>query len=277
MQGVDATVDADRFMAAVDACDGEPDDVFVEEGLLVVKKKRYKAKMKMMDATQFPRQGYDSGMAVRVRGGEAFLDVLRRLRPFVSDDASRPWSMGVLFQGGYAYATNNVLVARAPTGFDIEARRTVVPVFAIDELLRIGVGPLEVTRTSTALFFTFTTWWLRSHLIETEWPDVAALFTGWKRKLPSVPNGLRDDLRRVAEFIPDKKYPVIKFSPDGIATLEGDYFAEVTDYRLPNAQFRVEPLKLLLDNATHCDFSLYPQRCPWFGNDLEGFIVGVRA
>ncbi|RKY39596.1 MAG: hypothetical protein DRP85_09710 [Candidatus Makaraimicrobium thalassicum] len=68
------------------------------------------------------------------------LDVIRDIKPFISDDASRTWSTGVLFGGGYAYATNNIVVARINTGVR-EDWWFNLPLFVVREMLRINESP----------------------------------------------------------------------------------------------------------------------------------------
>jgi hypothetical protein len=275
LKGVSATVEANRFLKAIEGCEGEP-TLTQEDGLLCVKHKRFRAKMKLMDSAQYPRQEVEPGKDHKVKDGVELLEALRILRPFVSQDASRPWSMGVLLRDGFAYATNNVILLRVPVGFAVPP--TVIPVFAIDELLRIGCAPDAVRLADTSLYFQFASFWLRSQLMATPWPDAPALFKDWPKRITKLPDGIREALAKIEQFIPDEKYPVIFLGDGGIATMEGDYSAQVEGFKLPKSAFRVEHLKLLFEVASHVEFSIYPGRCPFKGDaKVEGFIVGVKT
>lgn len=276
LKGVQATVDAERFIRAAEACEGQP-DLSIDAGHLVIKRKRFRAKLSLMDSTQFPKASLEVGprWALKQKQGELLLAALASLRPFVSQDASRPWSMGVLFKAGYAYATNNVLIARVPVEFKIDA--TCIPVFAVDELLRIGLPPRIVQVAAGTMAFLFDDdWWLRAQTLTSPWPDVDALYAKWPRKLPKVPDGMLDAVRAVAAFVPDVKYPIIKLDAEGVRTLEGQYCASMDGFKFAPATFRVEPLVMMLEVAERCDFAKYPEKCPWEGKFMEGFIIGVR-
>ena len=113
LAGIEATVPAERFLKAVDACDGEP-KLSLTDTSMTVSRKGFKARIPLLPHDSFP--------CVDVSGqpdltGIELLPTLRRLRSFVSEDASRPWSQGVLCVGNHAYATNNVILVRAQLPF----------------------------------------------------------------------------------------------------------------------------------------------------------------
>jgi DNA polymerase III sliding clamp (beta) subunit (PCNA family) len=272
LSGFDCTVPAERFLKAVDACDGEPKLKLTEPGKLVVSKGKFRATLPLANHAAFPKIS-------RGPSSEKFtltaplLPALRKLYPFISTDRSRPWICGVLFRGGFAWATNAICLARVPYALP----EIVFPLSAIDELLRIGEEPEFIEWNANWALFHFTSgWWLRAALLDGEWPAVARLMPeaapemAWPAKL------LAEAVRKVLPFCPDPKYPVIRTGPDGVSTLEGEMSAIVGHEGLPEGRFRTEPLLAALDTATNIDLGAYPGACYWHGDGIDGVVVGMR-
>ena len=274
LSGFDCTVPAERFLKAVDACDGEPRLKLTDGGKLTASRGKFRATLPLADHAAFPRLGLPMTSG-SYGAAEPLLPVLRRLRPFIGEDASRPWSCGVLFRGGYAWATNNMCLARAP----YELPEMVLPVFAVDELLRIGAEPSSVEVLENALALRFEGgWWLRCQKLEGQWPDVARFMPAQPPERAWAADTLREAVRKVLPFCPDPKHPVVQTGGAGVSTLEGEMSAEVGCYGgdLPVARFRAEPLLAALDAARSIDLSAYPGACYWQGEGVEGVIVGLR-
>ena len=104
------TVDALRFVAAIENCQDAPPAITMEGDKLHVRVKKYRATLPTGDLTLFPEPPIVAG---KMRGAPQFLDTLRLLRPFIGQDASRPWAAGINFAGTIAAATNNVVIAVA--------------------------------------------------------------------------------------------------------------------------------------------------------------------
>lgn len=277
LAGFDCTVPAEQFLKAVDACDGEPKLKLTDGGKLTVSKGKFRATLPLADHAAFPR----SPAVPKVNSFldsvklSALLPLLRRLYAFVGEDASRPWSCGVLLDGGYAWATNNVVLARAPCPV---FQNTLLPVFAIDELLRIGQEPTSIQANENALWFYFDGgWWMRCQKLTGEWPDVAAFMPAEPSAHAWPAKQLAEAVRKVLPFCPDPKYPVVQTGPEGVGTLEGEMSALVGYEDLPIGRFRAEPLLAALDAASSIDLSTYPKACYWRGDGINGIVVGMRA
>ena len=173
--GIDITVPAVPFLKAIDTCEGILDFEnlkITEAGRLSIKKGKFRSVLPLSNSDEFPLVEPSEGKARHV---PPILSALKRLRPFVGDDATRPWACGVLFKNGYAYATNNVVMTRVIMDFgDCEFN---LPGFAVDELLRINKEPESIIIDDNAVTFFFgKLGWLRSQLFSAEWPDVERFF-----------------------------------------------------------------------------------------------------
>lgn len=274
LKGLDITVPAERFLKAVDGCNGEPKLKITKTSKLSISHKKFKAILPLGDNESFPMNERSKGMViVSTKTREALLGMLRALRPFIGVDASRPWACGILLKDGFAYATNNVILCRVPIPWKIDSIN--LPSFAVDELLRIGEIPSCLWIDDTSITFEYEDAWLKSQLFDLEWPDIEKFFAAQTTK--KVSPLLFESIQRIIPFCPDPKFPVIKFSEEGVSTADGDMMAEVKGIKLPDAIFRAEPLLAVLSVATHIDFSTYPAPSPWKGeNGLEGIFIGVK-
>jgi len=213
----------------------------------------------------------------------ALLDVLRKLKPFIGTDASRPWSCGVYLGGAVAAATNNVTLAVCPSPLFL-SHEIMLPVFAVDELIRIGEEPIgilqEDNRISFLLPYNAT---LSSVLVTEQWPKLPmellkAIASDAQYRV--IPKALAQAVEYLLPFCLDPKAPLICFTERNVHTQEGEIQGRVDNVfshqgriALP-CRFRAEPLRSMLDVATHADFTKFP-RVPWKGVGIEGAIVGV--
>ena len=269
----DFTVNANRFLSAVDACEGEPIISITKGDKLSVKKGSFKALIPLVDHSSFPKIGPDK----TVKLGTELLSTLRLLRSFIGEDASRPWACGVLIKSDFIYATNNIVLCRTP--FSWKHKEAVLPSFAIDELLRINQEPVGVGFSDNSITFKYEDGsWLKSTLFHNEWPDVESMLSKIK-VTTKVPEDLESNIRKVIPFCPDPKYPVIKIKGNRISTLEGEMSAEVGKCGPDDLEsnFRAEPLLSVVAVATKWDLSVYPKPCPWKSDQIEGVLVGVQA
>lgn len=273
--GINITVPAVPFIKAVEACGGQPKLNITAAGKLTISASKFRSTLPPSEEGSFPVQVFEMEGAAVSNDVAALVKVLRRVRPFVADDASRPWACGCLFKDGYIYATNNVAIVRVPWQGP-EGVSFNLPSFAVDELLRIGKDPDGFFHTDTSVTFCYDKGerWMRSQLFTVEWPDVARFFTG--ETYDAVPDNLLHAVEQVLPFCQDAKFPIITLNDTGVHTAEGDMSASVGGYALPLSKYRAETLRLALQHATEADFSAYPDPIPFRGlNGLEGCLVGV--
>lgn len=275
LAGFEFTVPAERFLKAVDACKGEPNLKLTEGGKLSISKGSFRALLPIEAVSAFPCPTGPVGIGFAQN--QPLLAALSRLAPFVSEDASRPWSCGILIRGGFAYATNNVTVARIPIPLFEEFDNIVLPTSAVDELLRIGQEPHTVWREPSSVVFGLNGAWLQTQLVDNAWPGVEKLFKDNRENCKELDKELVDAVKQVVPFCPDSKLPIIMFTEEGVATMEGNFSAKVGLGGLPAAVYNATPLLKVLSAATHFDPGFYPDNAPFFGGGgLEGYIVGVR-
>lgn len=246
---------------------------------------------------EFPLAAPDP-IELRVRCETNVLPILRALRPFMGEDASRPWVGSMHFFRGMATVTNNVMLVRTMTTHFL-LHGAELPVFVIDELLRIGVEPESYVLTGNTITFYYrplqtadrvdlltAETFVRCSLFKEGWPDADSIFTpvleGAKyTKIPNTEgNTLLDAVEAIAPFCPDASNPLISFDADTVSTVSGDKWAKVSGLRLKaQGTYRVEPLKLMLGVAERADWTKFP-RVPFQGKSeglmLQGILLGIR-
>lgn len=210
--------------------------------------------------------------------GAPLLPALRSLQPFIGQDASRPWSRGVLLRGSSAFATNNVILAEAWVGAEL-ARSVNIPENAVTELLRIGQEPerLLVTETSLCAMFPGGAW-LRTQLLSADWPDVTAMLDSaqWD-SLPALPAGLLEAVETLAPFVDDVGR--LHFF-DGFASTSAQPDKDGASAPAPCSApgcFHFSQLLALKGMATSVHFGAYPNPCPFTGEGLRGLFMGMRV
>ncbi len=208
--------------------------------------------------------------------GVALLAALKAVQPFIGEDASRPWCNGVLLRGPSVFATNNVAL------IEYWAQETLpimvnIPRVAVKEMLRIGEPPTHAQYEENSVTFHYAgNRWLRTHLLPSEWPDLSRVLDCPSNPAP-VAEKLYEGLAVVKPFA-DKLERVI-FRNGSLCTHATD--EEGATYAvegLPDAGvYNIRMLELLNGTATSVDFTTHPKPCLFFGENVRGAIVGMRA
>lgn len=245
----EAVLPADKFLSAIDACKGKPTMRFTDGGKFTIESKPFRVFLPHHKVEAFPLQVPSKGKKRTV--GKDLIKVLALLRPFVGEDASRPWASTILFRksAGMAVAANNAMIAAAPSK-ETFVQDIMLPIFAIDELLRIKDVPEYFSTDEVSVTFFWGEQWLRSQLIIAEYPAVTV--DKWlekKGKMIFLPEDIRSTIEKLAPFCNDPKFPVLYFSKKGIATAPGETQAEIAGIDLGEGVFRADNLKIILQRS----------------------------
>lgn len=245
----EAIVPAERFLRAVDACENEPALRLTDAKRLIVSRDNFRAQLQTLESSVYPRGEPSQGVKTKLVPG--LLGRLRQLRPFISDDAQRPWASTILFSGPNkaAVASNNAMIAMVDQNIfkgDVQ-----IPIFCVDELLRIDIEPESYNMDTVSITFYYKGGaWLRSQLIVAEWPiKTAQDWLGKKATMKKLPPGIKGRVEELIPFCPDAKNPVIKFASGKITTLEGDSTAEINGIDVGEAAFHATNLVAMLSVA----------------------------
>lgn len=211
--------------------------------------------------------------------GQGVLEAFKAVEPFIGNDASRPWSNGVLLSGSSAYATNNVTLVQY--GFGATLPFVVnVPRAAVLEFLRINEAPVYAQMTPYSMSFHYADKrWLRTQLLDVKWPDIDRIFGDHTpSQAAPVPEGLFDALERLRPHS-DKMGRV--FFEEGRLLVKNDAGeeragCEVEGCKVTSGIYQIEMVRLLEGVATSIDMSTYPKPCIFYGDKLRGALIGMR-
>lgn len=267
------TVPAVAFIAAMEVCEGHNSMFSVGNGFLKITSGFFSARLPTGPMENFPVV-VPEGKRIKHAGG--LLKAFRKLKPFMGEDASRPWASGVLIKGAKAIATNNIVIAEVP--ITLALKDCIIPVFAIEELLRLDREPLAYSQTEDSVtFYLPGDIWLRTKLVAGDPPVslptiVKELSKG--AKWTAVPADLKEAVNRVQPFCANKAAPLVMLSSDHVSTESETMAAKVAGFPdLGACAFRCEPLLAVLEIATRIDWTKFP-KVPWKGDNIQGAIVG---
>lgn len=270
---IDCCPRADAFVKAIANC-GESVTISVtSSGRLSVRSGRFRAVVSTIQG-ETPHVE-PSGERVDL-DGTALLAAFAVLEPFVGDDASRPFTNGVLMDAGSAYATNNTCLVQYWLGATFPLRVN-VPRAMVREVLRVGEPPTHAQLDAHSITFHYTDGrWIRSQLLSIEWPfDLI----GKVLDQPSDPRPLPADFftgLATVRALADGASRV--YLSDG-ALRTSVHPEEGASYELDlpgEGLYNVHMLSLLEGVVTGVDLSRYPEPALFFGDRLRGAIIGMR-
>lgn len=207
--------------------------------------------------------------------GEALLTALKVVEPFIGNDASRPWTNGVLLRGQSAFATNNVCLIEYWVGSTF-AHVVNIPRSAVKEMLRINEAPTHAQMTTTSMTFHYTDGrWVRTQLLSDAWPDLA-LILDVESDPKLLDERIFEGLETIAPF--SDKLGRVWVQNEQLLTSKDEGEGAVFD--IPGLKYegiyQIDMLKLLQGVAQKIDFAQYPKPCLFYGDRLRGAIIGMR-
>ena len=208
--------------------------------------------------------------------GAALLEGIKACTPFIGNDASRPWTNGILLRDQSMFATNNVCLVEYWLGY--HPPHTVnIPAPALKEVQRVKEPPTYLQVSDHSITFHYPDGrWIRSQLLATEWPDLRPILEQ-PHKAVEVPEELFPALAAIKPFV--EKDGRIYFKDGGrVSTSPEDGLG--ASYEVPGLHpegiYHVKMLELLDGVATKIDFARYPDHLIFYGHRLRGAIIGQR-
>lgn len=201
------------------------------------------------------------------------LPVLKRMEPFIAEDASRPWARGILFCNNSAFATNNIIMVEHWLGYTFPKPLN-IPHSAIRELLRIGKEPAAMQIAERSVTFHYgPDRWLKTQLYTTEWPNPYQFFEHEYTLVTPHPD-LFEAVETLLPFVGENG--ALFFSETGISTTpDGEASGMYEVPGLPIGSFNAKHFLKLKNVADKIDLTAYPKPCLFEGDGLRGVIIGM--
>lgn len=210
---------------------------------------------------------------------DELFDLLGALRPFVSDNAVRPWSQMIALHDGWICATNNIALAGAPFKYST-GMKTGIPVWALDFILPRIEGLAEWFWHDRYVAFRWENGaWLRSVLIEADFPEMAIGMIERAMNHTYVDH-IRPEFREVYDRIAGLTGDIIKIGPD---TIFGEYkrskmAEEIHETSVDQiTEWTTKYLNPVIEAADIWDPSLWPNPVPFKNHVIAGFVMGRKS
>lgn len=242
---------------------------------LSVKSGRFRALVPCLETSDVALQMPKPAGVITEVDGELILNTLKRLEPFVASDGLRPWNHGVLFRGQSALATNNVCLIECWLGIELPFTIN-IPMAAIKAVIKQNMPPTRVlTDGSSVTFFYESGRWIKTQLLDTEWPPLENMMNVQSNPRP-VPDGFFEGLKAIEGFSPNLR---VMFQ-DGMMHSD-DIDADGATYEVDNLPragiYHLPALRLLEGVATSIDLDRYPDNAVFYGENVRGVVVSMRA
>jgi DNA polymerase III sliding clamp (beta) subunit (PCNA family) len=275
---LDVTPNAKQLTKAVQACEETIQIHVTAKGKLSIRSGKFKALVDCLDNTQYP-EILPSGEYVK--SNFKLIPIFKMLKTFVSEDATRNWSRGILLKGRYAYATNNIVLARCDLGVEFP-KAVNIPKIAIDQLIRIGEEAEYLQIDDNRVSFLYEeNKWLSCQTYSNEWPNLDKFFENFhSNTFNEYDKELLTDIEKITPFV-DEMSRIILTEDGNIKTHnDGETGATIANPKIRNASvFNSQMLMDVLRYANKIDFSKYPNACPFYSdeNNIQGVLIGIKS
>lgn len=275
---IDCCPKADQLVKAIGQCDEVITLSMTPAGKLRVQSGKFRA---------FVENTIDTGFHPVPEGellafdGEALLQALKVLYTFIGNDASRPWTNGVLLNGQSAFATNNTCILEYWLGNPFP-RQINIPRAAIKEMLRVDEAPTHAQLAQNSITFHYADGrWIRTQLLGVDWPfeTIQKILDRDNKPVP-IPEEMFDAIEKLQRLSDGSNRIYINY---GLLTTHEDSIDAETggSYEVDGLEFQgcytIAMLALLKGVVTHADFTLYPAPALFFGQRVRGAISGMRS
>lgn len=241
---------------------------------LRVQSGRFKAFIDCLEVSDLPVQ-VPTGEPVEVEG-QALLDAFKVLAPFVGNDATRPWTNGILLAGDSAYATNNICLLQYWLGVQVPFTVN-VPELAIKEVVRIGEPPTGVQLDEHSITFHYADGrWIKSQLYSLAWPEMVPKLLNAECSPVAVPEGFFEGLDLLKGFLGNSRHVYFQDGELRTDPAEGLGAQYAVDGLHHEGVYLLPMLQLLQGVADKIDFTLYPRPAMFHGGRVRGAITGLR-
>lgn len=254
----------------LDALDVKEPSITLEDGKVHIRSGRTHTELDALPADAYSAASAPHGDAMGVLSRTP----LERLHAFVGSDAllARVWTTSVLLRAGYAYATNNVVVARTP--IDYQGPELAVPLHCLAGMLALPASEFDIVGTPKHLYLRFGECWTRSVVLSAQWPAIANFFEPFPEIGACDCQALLAAVDHVAKRARRAHDPFVAIA-DGVLLFSGREQGKTKISDVPGrGRWHIDVLQLVLKHATGVAWEEYP-RCHWQGAALQGMMAGA--
>jgi hypothetical protein len=252
-----------------------------EDGNVVLKSGKFRGTIRTLPLERWQYPGVDTEAWETIPPD--LLGLVSDLRPFVSENATQHWAMGVALDNGWAYATNNICLAGGKCK-GLGKINVILPVWAIDFISARQEGLIEWAWTENFVAFKWANGsWMRSNLIDGSFPEKASelIRAAVKEKTPQeITPEFKAAFTRISELAEDTVavYADRIEAGFGEASVEEEVECEAPPSHVKDSEGRslwgarfVLPVMAV---ASHWAPATWPKPTPFKGPKIAGYVVG---
>lgn len=272
---IDCCPRADQLVKAISQCEEVVTLSMTPGGKLRVQSGKFRAFVENTIDTGF--HPVPEGEPLAFDGASLFAS-LKVLYPFIGNDASRPWTNGILLNGQSAFATNNTCVCEYWLGVPFPHQIN-IPKACIKEMLRVDEAPTHAQLAQGSITFHYEDGrWIRSQLLGIEWPfEMITKILSRPNEPVRIPEELFPAITKLQRLADGSSRIYINHGLLTTHTEEEQGGSVEVDGLEFQGCYNIAMLALLEGVVTHADFTLYPEPALFFGERLRGAIVGMRS
>lgn len=207
------------------------------------------------------------------------LEGLRKLRPFISDNAVHSFAMCVLAKDDALYATTNVSLARCLCP-GLNGVAAMVPYWAVDFILKREEGLVEWAHGDGYLGFRWSNGaWMRTQLVADRFPDTAITMLDG---LPQPTVEITLEWRAAFDHAKALLDETIVFKPDHMTGVNRNMAVHVeastpAPQGAEHSAWTLRYLAPVVECATHWQPDAWPNPSPFVGPGIVGLVAGRRG
>jgi len=263
----------EKLLARLEA----PIELEVEDDHIVLKHGRLRGKIKTLPPDEWQ---FNEVKAAWYPVPKLLLPSLKKLRAFISDNATKPWALCVGMANDTLYATNNISIAACPEIGLPDGLRGVIPYWAIDFILSRPEGLAEWAHADNYLGFRWKNGaWMRTQLVEGEFPpQVEAIIGSAGYAEHKITDEWRAAYMQASSLLDDAL--VLKADHMTGINRHMEVRVEATSPLPPDSDhsgWSVEYLNPVIACATHWQPDKWPNPVPFRGEDILGVVMGRRV
>ncbi len=268
--------DFDKVIARL----GDDSTIEVGEEKITVKNGRYRSTIGVVH--ELESFNYLRPEGTKVPAPTYFVDGLKTLRPFVSDNATRSFAMAYCITAKDITVTNNIVIARYDEEFPMTVdgvEDILLPLGAADYILSRS-DPLEyIQYTANSMSFIFADGsWMRTPLLAEKFPlDQVDHIIGEMDTRTVVQ--ITDEWREAYETVSALTESAIHITPDkitggrSVTEASAETSSPVEEETIWNAKF----LDPVLQEATGWNPGSWPKPAYWVSPKCYGAVMGMRS
>lgn len=286
-EALEHVVPADELEKALNIFGEDAEYIWSAETLLV-KKSRKRMTVRLLAPEQVD---LIEPVAELHKVPKRFISGMRSVRPFISDDATRPWALTAWLHrnqyGSHVWtATNNMTVAEADAeSSDDKLAQTIdcqIPNFAVDYVLARQEAVIGFGCTENKATFAFDDGsQITTQLFSVKMPEQVSKMVADCYDAPTQYQPLNSDwcdaYKTVVQISPEE----IVFKPNLMSAGKKQATMEVEietqrprDITKPDSYWNPKFLTPVVDAATKIDFGNYPNACKFYGDGVRGLMAG---